>query len=558
LIFGGLLFSSVGSYASAYSVKAKPSKPSISSIVAVKSKSAGKVDVTVVFTRAITNKKSPLMLTEVKVGNSICVALKRATRCKVKNVPANKKLIVTARTQNRNGFGARSARVSFIPKAGNKWLRSIAMPVATVPGSVTTVPGSVTTAPSATGLKFNIKSAVGLTLKSTVSSASVRKSATGSNLQTVDATGNTSDAVTSGTASIKSFLIAPNDKLYVVFNSKTTIGAVSCLLAEVAKSTGNPICIDSSLTSIQWNLSGGSSRIPRDPIQFDDAGAIYYIGSTSSSTVLRKYLDGSFTDLVNDNVNVNSFLVRGDGSVFVYGNTVSSNANWVRRISPAGAVSNLASSSLALSMYEMPDNHIWLGLWNSEFGIRRYSLASGAMVPGYWFSSTQTPSFVDSQNLAICVGGSINRSFCGWDGTYVQDIYRIPSGDVYAIAGTGSDGILMRYYPTFAKAASLVNKVSVSQQVLSYVILSGLDVNDKNVTNLYNTLTDTEQVLIPATTEIEVYHLNYVASTNKIMFDGLRFSDNKYVIGQVDLDTKVVTTSQTGSSKLLDFQTFGS
>jgi hypothetical protein len=75
---------------------------------------------------------------------------------------------------------------------------------------------------------------------------------------------------------------------------------------------------------------------------------------------------------------------------------------------------------------------------------------------------------------------------------------------------------------------------------------------------LYNTSTDTEQVLIPASTEIEVYHLNYVASINKIMFDGLRFSDNKYVIGQVDLNTRVVTASQTGSSKLLDFQTFGS
>jgi hypothetical protein len=98
----------------------------------------------------------------------------------------------------------------------------------------------------------------------------------------------------------------------------------------------------------------------------------------------------------------------------------------------------------------------------------------------------------------------------------------------------------------------------VAQSVLDYIILSGTDLNGKNITTIYNTSTDTEQVLIPASTEIEVYHLNYVASTNKIMFDGLRFSDNKYVIGQVDLNTKVVSASQTGSSKLLDFQTFGS
>jgi hypothetical protein len=63
---------------------------------------------------------------------------------------------------------------------------------------------------------------------------------------------------------------------------------------------------------------------------------------------------------------------------------------------------------------------------------------------------------------------------------------------------------------------------------------------------------------VPASNEIEMYHLNYVASSNKIMFDGLRFSDNKYVIGQIDLNTGQVNSSQTGSSKLVDFQTFGS
>jgi hypothetical protein len=78
------------------------------------------------------------------------------------------------------------------------------------------------------------------------------------------------------------------------------------------------------------------------------------------------------------------------------------------------------------------------------------------------------------------------------------------------------------------------------------------------VTTLYNTETDSEQTLVTASNEIEMYHLNYVASSNKIMFDGLRFSDNKYVIGQIDLNTGQVNSSQTGSSKLVDFQTFGS
>jgi hypothetical protein len=374
----------------------------------------------------------------------------------------------------------------------------------------------------------------------------------------VDASGSTSDAVVSGTASIKNILIAPNNKLYVVFNSRTSLGDVSCLLAQVDRQTGEPLCIDSSLTSIQWKSSGGGARIPTDPIQFDGSGAIYYVGTTASSTVLRKYENGTTTDLVNDNINLFSFLVRVDGSVFAYGHTKTSLSAWVRRFAPSGAITNLSTGSMAISMYEMPDNHIWLGLWNSEFGIRRFSLTSGTMVPGYWLSSTQTPSETDGQNLSFCVGGNINRAFCGWDGTHLQNVYRVSSGQVFAVAGTGSDGILMRFYPSFTKATTIVSKILVSQQVLNYVILSGLNSANQNVTTLYNTETDSEQTLVTASNEIEMYHLNYVASSNKIMFDGLRFSDNKYVIGQIDLNTGQVNSSQTGSSKLVDFQTFGS
>ena len=141
----------------------------------------------------------------------------------------------------------------------------------------------------------------GLTLKSTVSSSSVHKAATGSNLQVVDAIGTTTDAVSSGSANISKFLIAPNDKLYVRFSSKTTIGSVSCLLAEVVRSTGDPTCIDSELSSISW---AQENTYEFEPIQFDDTGAIYYSGvdSTGKST-LRKYYNGVSSSLVTDNVN---------------------------------------------------------------------------------------------------------------------------------------------------------------------------------------------------------------------------------------------------------------
>lgn len=528
-----------GTAVDAISVSAKPSKPSITGISAeVRS---GKVDVTVTFELAATNQASPVLSTQVKIGTLSCTVVGRAKSCKLKGL-ASKTYKISARARNNNGWGSYSASVSFLATAGRIWPKNL------------TVPDGVST----TVLKFNLKNAVGLALKSSVSGASVRKLASGSNLQTVDSAGNTTDAVASGSASISRFLIAPNNKLYIVFSSKTMVGSSLCLLAEVSRDAGEPNCIDSTLDSIQW--SGIWARWPNsNAVQFDSSGSIYYVGKTGSTTVFRKYSAGVSTDLINDNVEIENFLTRSDGSVFIGGVTKSSSSNWLRIISSAGAISSLSAGARARSLYEMPDNHVWIGLWDGDFGIRRFSLETQSMANGYLYSSQKTPS-IYAYPLEFCAGGglSINSAFCGYDGVTIQNLYRMPSGSVIAVAGAGGNGILMRYYPNFSKPTTAVQRISVSQQVLGYVILSGTNINGLNVTTLYNAATDSEQTLIPSSGEIEVYRLNYVASSNKIMFDGLRFSDNKYVLGQIDLSTGQVTASQTGSSKLVDFQTFAS
>ena len=528
----------------ALAVSSKPTTPEVSVISVTSGSSVGKVSVIVSFVRASTNVKAPILLTQVKVGDSTCTAVGKSTKCAIRNLAAGRTYRVAARAKNRNGYGSWGSTVSVIGTKGVTWRRS----------DTTSSPGSTA---STTSLKFNLKNAVGLTLKSTVSSSSVHVAATGSNLQVVDATGATTDAVSSGSANVGKFLIAPNNKLYVLFSSKTMIGTTQCLLAEIARDTGDPVCIDSTLDSIQWSdenrWPGGS------PIQFDDAGSIYYVGTAGSATVFRKFTSGISSDLINDNITIYNFMTRGDGSIFISGLTKSSSSGWLRRMSPGGSLTTLSAGSRAYSLYEMPDNHIWIGLWNAEFGIRRFSLETQTMISGYLYSSQKTPS-VFAYPLSVCSGDgqSLNYDFCGWDGVFVQRLFRTVGGAVYAVAGSGKTGTLMRYFPNFSKPTTSVQRVSVSQQVLSYLILSGTNSSGQNITTLYNTSTDTEQVLIPSSNEIEIYHLNYVASSNKIMFDGLRFSDNKYVIGQIDLNTNQFTTAQTGSSKLIDFQTFGS
>ena len=547
----------------ALSVTSKPSAPVVSVVSVAKGSKKGKVNVTVTFALASTNAKAPLILTQVIVGTGTCTAAKKSSKCTVKNIVSGKTYKVKSRSKNRNGFGRWSSAVAVEAVLGNKWQRNDSSdnPSTSNPSTSNPSTSNPSSGVSTTPLKFNLKNAMGLTLASSVSSSSVRKFGAGSNLKALDAMGVTTDAVSSGSASIARFLIAPNNKLYVLFNSKTAVGTVSCLLAEVDKTTGEPICIESDMQSVSWDFLTGKSTNP--PIQFDTNGAIYYAGTPSrgGNFELKKFADGQSTSLINENMRLFDMLVLPDSSILISGETTSSGTRWIRKISPSGSLSNIASDQ-AYFMRRFPDGNIYFALYGQGLGIKRYLTEGSSVDSRAWMASVRNGAVnphIDTDSLCY-PSWSDQDGFCvGNFGIYTKEIVNTVSGSAYAVAGSGgSQGTLMRYFPTLTRASTQVKRVVVMQRVIDYLILTGLDANGQNITTLYNTATDTEQTLISSTNEIEMYHLNYVASSNKIMFDGLRFSDNKYVIGQIDLNSGTVTASQTGSSKLLDFQTFGS
>ena len=200
---------------------------------------------------------------------------------------------------------------------------NVSVPGATTPPAATTLPTATTAPVGAQELKFDINNAVALMMSSSsVSSASTRKKSLGSNLQTLDQTGKTKDAVVSGRASIKRYLIAPNDKLYIEFSDAPTIGGAPCLLAEVSKDTGLPVCIErdtgfviipAGQSKSQWGLT---FRPLVNDIQFDSDGNVYYLGTPSTwkqqfpgltcldtglggmaGQVVRKFSNGTTTDI---------------------------------------------------------------------------------------------------------------------------------------------------------------------------------------------------------------------------------------------------------------------
>jgi hypothetical protein len=67
------------------------------------------------------------------------------------------------------------------------------------------------------------------------------------------------------------------------------------------------------------------------------------------------------------------------------------------------------------------------------------------------------------------------------------------------------------------------------------LILAGSTTDSVNTLVVLDLDTFQETILIDSTNEVEIYNMSYITATNKIMFNGLRFSDNTLVVGEVDM-----------------------
>lgn len=419
-------------------------------------------------------------------------------------------------------------------------------------------------------LHFDIDDGVGLALQSLPVGGS-------SNLVVITEGGSFEDAVDSGAATFDRFLIAPDDRVFILFKQRVDLSDTSvlspdgCLLAEVDPETGTPTCVDDSLSTVYWNEQ--SSVNPA--IQFDGSGGIYYLGQTDGGTVLRKKKNGVTTDLISDNISVQDFLVMPDGTVFLSGSTMSTGARWVRRISPQGALQTIRATS-AHFLRTFADGNVYMGLsGGQDFGVLRYLTAENQLDPLNWIGSSvnnlNPPSHFWADDFCGPNWG-LREGFCGMSGATIKKAF-----GGYVIAGWEGDanGTFAQYYPELRFPDTAVRKVSVAVGARDAIILAGLDANDRNVLTAFRPADGSETQLIGPDNEIEVFHLNYLADQNKLVFDGLRFADNRYVLGEIDLGGVLgpasapsaaryatyqsvnATIKPTGQAKWVDFQTFG-
>lgn len=356
----------------------------------------------------------------------------------------------------------------------------------------------------------------------------------GSNLVAVDATGAVADSLTTGSLDIGSVFSAPNGKVYVQLRTpqyltqdglwQSVRDGKGCVLAEVVVASGALTCIDETLTQA-FDIRGvGAHQLGGQFVQFDNSDGIYYTGSVRSessptiSMVLRRTGSSGTKDLINDQISLTDFLVLGDGNVLVSGTSSATGARWTRRISPSGSLSGLLSSTCSLRQF--PDGNVYAYCGNSWY---RYDSSSQSMVDAALPGVT-----------ALSILGALS------DGSVVSR-----NGSVFS-----------RVYPTQSTiATSQVTTIQTARITNDLILISGVK-NGKNITTVVNTSTGTETVLVPSSPdEYEIYHFGDVAaSTGIVIVDGLRFSDNKYFTGRLNVSTGAFSVSLTGLGKFADFQ----
>jgi hypothetical protein len=661
-----------GTAADAISVSAKPTKPSLT-VISAKVRS-GKIDISVTFNSAITHRASPILSTQVKVGTLTCTVVGRAKNCKLKGL-ASKRYKVSARSKNKNGWGPWSAPVSFNATNGRIWRRNPTVPtvptttVAAVPTTtLPTVPTTtLPTVPTTTALKFNFKAAIGLAVNQTISSSSVRSSSLQSNLLAIRADGNVTDAISSGKATIRRFLIGPNDKIYLEFSDAPLIDGTPCRLAVVTPESGLPTCVETDTGFVFMGIRQNPTsmcnylcnRPLRNDLQFDSQGFLYYAGVPGTwkqtfpqakwvpfcngddglcdiSSVIRRKGNGSQRDLGNafleagvyDEVGfelgfgvgavmirrpITNFLVMPDGRVLTqqYERIArpDGSCNTAPRCHDVVQFMNLWSSDGSKIAADLPEPPVGLlapvgtnkALVATQNALEIFDVKTGELARTSLYRTSENSSFGCDQepyNDSIpSYRKDFKRFFC-FSPSLVRHYWKTPNNEVFLIMGHDrlaniegynreeafiknpgypeyykmandwggkyGSGILIRAYPNVATTKlgkptsdEDLSRIEVFTTALDRIFATGLNRRGERQTVMYNTATDTTQILIPVSAKIQTNELGFSTKTNALLFSGVYEDSGKAVSGLVDVTSGKITILSTNSS-LNGLQTFGS
>ena len=391
-------------------------------------------------------------------------------------------------------------------------------------------------------IQFDISDAVAILKVDSVSAdVSAQLTSNSGNLRKLTADGAVENVFSGGTVNAESLYIAPDGKIYVLLSSVVDVNGKPCILLRLSDDN-NGECLDSDLRVISHP---SLDNFPTEPIQFDDDGNIYYVGTTWGGTQVLRMLDPESldpVDLINDNIIIRHFLVHNDGTVYLAGMTVPTETTFFRRILPDGDIEVLLNGGHVSSLFELPDGNVYAGEWGEKYAVMKITDegVEDKLFIGYTSVNGEpldADFYVDDNEYDSCSleNWLDNEGFCEMGGTRISFYHRTPDDDYYVVAGSGDAARLWQYWPTVQPIDTSVDRPTVVKGSLTSLIIAGYDESNNNKLIAYNTA-DQSEIDLLEDDDIEIYHFNYSSDTGLITFDGLRFSDNTHIVGSIDTD----------------------
>lgn len=518
--------------------------------------------------------------------------------------PSGKKSVTKSTTLKKLKAGIYSITVRDL-KVGKQWYRGVDQSTnkGVAAGKTATLrvryhkasdptPAPVT---PTTPVRFSFAGAVGVAIAGGGATASTVSrtgrgtqpaSASPSALLAVHADGTTASAVASGSLALTPTRIYRGPDAAVVLEFAGTVDPKTgqrdtrgCALLRIAPNSESAECVDPTLVEIPHTLGG--QYLANPIVQFDDSGAVYYLGYTQESPaaenpgpmklVFRRSGGETVTDIAPNVIATTSashfasavnFAVAGNGTVYFTGAGTDPYGS-VFRVLPDGTTTLILSGQNIGFMSVLADGNFYFG---ATHGVYRFDASAGQLDSRRWLGTYRSwdgisAATYDCDELAVAVTGDSLAScpaisnpralVSTGDGHALGDIPLDWSGGNWPSA---SRGVLVRYYPNPTLIRTTVRIESAIVAAGSKIILAGTD--DSGTPHLVSLDEDSgdEQALLAQDQQVDIYHLVFSAREGLVMFDGLRFADNRYVIGSVNLTTGAV--QMTPAAKLSDFQAF--
>ncbi len=418
-----------------------------------------------------------------------------------------------------------------------------------------------------------------------------------SNLVVINEDGTTETAAVNGSAKIAHTLTSPDGSVYVLYDRAANLddnGTETCLLARVDTDTGLPTCVDPNIQQFFWDTNFRPSF--NDPIQFDDAGNVYYsaIIAPAGSMEFRKWdrATGEITSLLQMNdfdltthadgspsrgVSIYNFLTRANGQTFITGYAdvcdFSGNATtnppiglgesqpalgqarqpvtdcyaygfFIYMITPAGVIRKLPAGNPSQFFKVFPDGDVYSTQDGVNRGIYRWNDAQDTFA---------TPAYSSA-------------NFTGGVSVQAALAYHIISSKVLAIynqMGNLTSWRISYVFPNTLIGTEIVSAIKtqpLSQTIGDYVVMTGKDAQGKNLTTLISASGNTpvETVLIGLTAprasarvDLEISSYDVLAG-GKVALSGTRVSDSAQVSGIFDFLTGELTLNATGAAGAIE------